>query len=194
MSERKKKKKPFALRVLKFLMDAGVFVLIVLVLSYLLSAFVAQRILVHNVSMQETLLEGDVVLMDKITYRIRDPKRYEIICFDSDYEREGLIKRVIGLPGETVQITQGMIFINGNRIKDVEGLVKIEDPGLAKDEIHLVKDENDPANNEYFVIGDNREKSIDSRYIEIGNVKQKDIIGKAWLRIYPFDRFGFLRK
>ncbi len=187
MSEQKKKKKSLSRRIMKLLIDISVFILIVLALSYLVSAFVAQRIIVHNVSMQETLSEGDVLLMDKITYRIRDPKRYEIICFNSEYEREGLIKRVIGLPGETIQITEGMIFINGNQVKDVEGLPKIEDPGRASQEVHLGDDE-------YFVIGDNREKSIDSRSEEIGNVKRQDIIGKAGLRILPFDKFGLLKQ
>ncbi|MBO4902770.1 MAG: signal peptidase I [Lachnospiraceae bacterium] len=187
MAEQKKKKKSFGRRLVKSLFDFGVFILIVLVLTYLISAFVAQRVLVHNVSMQDTLTEGDVLIMDKLTYRIRDPKRYEIICFNSDYEREGLIKRVIGLPGETVMISEGMIFINGNQVKDVKGLPKIEDPGLAANEIHL-------GNDEYFVVGDNREKSIDSRSAEIGNVKRDEILGKAALRIYPFDRFGLLKQ
>lgn len=186
MSEHKRKKKPLFLRVLKKLFNIGVFVLIVLILTYFVSAFVCQRIVVHNVSMQETLTEGDILIMDKLIYKIRDPKRYEIICFDSDYEREGLIKRVIGLPGEKIQITDGMIFINGNKIDDVKGLVKIEDPGRANFEIQL-------ADDEYFVIGDNRPDSIDSRSEEIGNVKAENIIGKAMLRIYPFDKFGRIK-
>ncbi len=186
MSEHKKKKKPFALRLLKFLMDVGVFVLIVLAISYVLSTFVAQRILVHNVSMQDTLMEGDVVLMDKFSYRFRDPERFQIICFDSDYEREGLIKRIIGMPGETIMISHGMIFINGNQFKDVKGLTPIEDAGLAAEEIHLGEDE-------YFVVGDNRDKSIDSRFAEVGNVKKDKIIGRAGLIIYPFNRFGMIR-
>ena len=185
--DRKKKKKSFGYRLLKAIVDLGVFLLIVLALSYLISAFVMQRITVHNVSMLDTMEEGDVLLMDKITYRIREPERYEIICFNSEHEREGLIKRVIGLPGETVQITEGMIFINGNQIKDVSGTEKIEDPGRAAQEIHLAEDE-------YFVIGDNRPKSIDSRSEEIGNVKKADIIGRATLRIYPFNRIGVLKK
>lgn len=186
MAEVKKKKKPLIVRFLKKLVNLGLFILAVLIITYLVSAFVCQRIVVHNVSMQETLTEGDILIMDKITYKIRSPKRYEIICFDSDYEREGLIKRVIGLPGETVQITNGMIFINGNQIKDVEGLVKIEDPGRAATEVHLSDDE-------YFVIGDNRPGSIDSRAEEIGNVKEVDIVGRAILRIYPFNKFGRIK-
>ena len=137
--------------------------------------------------MEPTLYNGDNLLVDKITYRFREPKRYEIICFNSGYEREGLIKRVIGLPGETVQITNGMIFIDGIQIDDVKGLEKIEDPGLAEQEIELEDDE-------YFVVGDNRDKSIDSRSADIGNVKREDILGRTTLRIYPFDRFGFLKK
>lgn len=182
----KRKKKPLLWRVLKKIFNVGLFLLAVLALTYILSAFVAQRIMVHNVSMQDTLTEGDTLLMDKMLYRIRDPKRYEIICFNSNYEREGLIKRVIGLPGETIQITDGMIFINGNQMADVEGLPKVDDPGRASMEIHLAEDE-------YFVIGDNRPMSIDSRSEEVGNVNRKDIIGKAFLRIYPFDSFGFVK-
>ncbi len=183
---RKRKKKSLFVRVLKKLFDIGVFLLVVLVLTYLISAFIAQRIVVHNISMQDTLREGDILLMDKISYRFRSPKRFEIICFNSEYEREGLIKRVIGLPGETVMISHGMIFIDGNQIKDVKGLQKVEDPGIAAQEIQL-------ADDEYFVIGDHRAQSIDSRSPEIGNVRKKDIVGRALLRIAPFDQFGLVK-
>lgn len=188
MEERthKKRKKSLAFRVLKKLVDIGIFVFAVLVLTYLVSTFVAQRIVVHNVSMKNTLSEGDILLMDKLTYHVRDPKRYEIICFNSDYEREGLIKRVIGLPGETVMISDGMIFINGNQIKDAKGVEKVDDAGLASQEIHLEEDE-------YFVLGDNRPESMDSRFQEIGNVRKKDIVGRAMIRISPFDKFGFIK-
>ncbi len=182
----KKKKKPLSRRILKKLFDIGVFVLIVLAISYAASHYLVQKITVHNVSMQETLQEGDVLLMDKLVYRIRDPKRYDIICFDSASEREGLVKRIVGLPGETIQITEGMIFINGNQVKDVKDLPPIEDAGLASEEIHLGEDE-------YFVVGDNREKSIDSRSPEIGNVKKEEILGQAGIRIYPFARFGIVK-
>lgn len=186
MAEQKKKKKSILAGFLKSVFNLGLFILVVLVLAYLVSAFVCQRVVVHNVSMQETLSEGDILIMDKLTYRIRDPKRYEVICFDSEYEREGLIKRIIALPGETVQITNGMIFVNGNQIEDIEGLPKIEDPGRAGMEVHLASDE-------YFVIGDNRPESIDSRSEEIGNVKSSDILGRALIRIYPFTKFGRIR-
>lgn len=186
MAEHKKKKKSLLRRFLKKIFNIGVFILCVLVVTYFISAFVCQRIVVHNISMEETLTEGDILILDKLTYRIRDPKRYEVVCFDSDYEREGLIKRIIGMPGETIQITNGLIFINGNQIDDVKGLDKIEDPGRAAKEIHLEEDE-------YFVIGDNREGSIDSRFDEIGNVKMSDIQGKAMLRIYPFDKIGRIK-
>ncbi|MBR6451182.1 MAG: signal peptidase I [Lachnospiraceae bacterium] len=185
MSEKKKKNTLFR-KFLKKLFDIGVFLLIVLAISYGVSTYLVVRITVHNVSMQDTLQEGDMILMDKVVYRIRDPKRYDIICFNSTSEREGLIKRIIAVPGEKVQITEGMIFINGNQVKDVEGLQKIEDPGLASSEIHLGEDE-------YFVIGDNREKSIDSRSPEIGNIKKGDILGQAKVRIYPFNRIGLVK-
>lgn len=171
---------------LKSVLNTGLFILAVLIITYVLVNYVVRRTVVHNVSMQETLHDGDNILMDELSYRMDVPKRFDVICFKSRKQKELLIKRVIGLPGESVRILAGTIYINGKEIDDFNGLDRIENPGIASEEITLSKDE-------YFVIGDNREESIDSRYPEIGNVKDKDIIGKAFAIIYPFNRLGRIK-
>jgi len=182
-----KKKKRFRLfRLLKGLIKTGAFILIVLVITYFISTYVVKRTVVHNVSMQNTLTEGDNLLMDKISYRFRKPDRFEIICFKNEGERDGLIKRVIGLPGETVHIIDGHIFINDRELEDCEGPSEASDAGLAAFGVTLGADE-------YFVLGDNRAESIDSRSEKVGNVKFEDIIGRAVFRIYPFDKIGFIK-
>jgi signal peptidase I len=160
----------------------------VLLLSFLLIHFVAQRTDVNGTSMVPTLEDGDQLIADKVTYRFRDPERFDIIIFPYQYaEKTYFIKRIIGLPGERVRIDeQGKIYINGKVLDEHYGLEQMVNPGLAAEEITLGDDE-------YFVLGDNRNVSEDSRYPDVGNIKRKDIIGRAWLRIYPFSRFGILK-
>ena len=182
---RARRKRSLLLRFLKKIVDTGIFLLIVLTLTYLTVTYVAQRTIVHNVSMQKTLYEGDNLITDKLTYRLREPERFEIICFRSESEKHDLIKRIIGLPGETVQILDGEIYINGEVVADREGLKPASYAGRAEYEITLGSDE-------YFVMGDNRDESIDSRYEEVGNVKRGSIVGRAFFRIYPFQKFGIV--
>lgn len=182
---RARRKRSLLLHFLKKIVDIGIFLLIVLTLTYLTVTYVAQRTIVHNVSMQKTLYEGDNVITDKLTYRFREPERFEIICFRSESEKNDLIKRVIGLPGETVRILEGEIYINGELIADKEGLDPVSYAGLAEYEIVLGSDE-------YFVLGDNRNESIDSRFEEVGNVKRDSILGRAFFCIFPFDKFGLI--
>ena len=160
----------------------------VLLLSFLLIHFVAQRTDVNGTSMVPTLEDGDQLIADKVTYRFRDPERFDIIIFPYQYaEKTYFIKRIIGLPGERVRIDeQGKIYINGKVLEEHYGLEQMVNPGLAAEEITLGDDE-------YLVLGDNRNVSEDSRYPDVGNIKRKDIIGRAWLRIYPFSRFGILK-
>lgn len=135
--------------------------------------------------MESTLSNGDQLIVEKVSYYFHEPERFDVITFPYD-DNISYIKRIIGLPGETVQIMDGTIFINGEILKEDYGNAVMEEDGLASDIIYLGEDE-------YFVLGDNRNASIDSRKPEVGNIKREDIQGKAWVRFYPFDKFEVIR-
>ena len=137
--------------------------------------------------MENTLEDGDNLIVDKITYRFHEPNRFDVIVFPYQYTANTYyIKRVIGLPGETVMIDAlGNIYINGELLSESYGKEAIKDPGMAANSIYLGSDE-------YFVLGDNRNNSSDSRDPSVGLIKRDQIIGRAWLRIFPFDKIGFV--
>ena len=173
--------------ILKEILSTSVYLLVVLLITYLIVNFVGQRTEVVGSSMENTLSDGDNLIVDKISYRFRDPERYDIIVFPFQYEKNTFyIKRIIGLPGETVEIdSDGVIYINGKELTEYYGREIIADPGIAKDKITLGADE-------YFVMGDNRNNSTDSRSSIVGNIHKKDILGRAWLRIWPLHEFELL--
>ena len=160
----------------------------VVVATLLVIRFVGQRTEVSGHSMENTLSDRDNLIEDKITYRFRDPKRYDIIVFPYKYkENTFYIKRIIGLPGETVQITEeGDILIDGEVLEESYGKEVMKSPGIAADPILLGADE-------YFVLGDNRNASADSRDPSVGIISGEDIVGRAWLRIWPLNKFGILK-
>ena len=162
-----------------------VYLLVVFVLIFLFIHYVGQRTVVSGSSMENTLSNGDNLIIDKISYRFRDPERFEVVVFPYKLdEKTFFIKRVIGLPGETVYIdAKGTIYINGEKLEESYGREVIANPGLASSEITLAEDE-------YFVLGDNRNNSEDSRFDDVGNIKRSDLIGRAWVRIYPFSEMG----
>ncbi|MBE5907334.1 MAG: signal peptidase I [Lachnospiraceae bacterium] len=166
-----------------------VYLLVVFVLIFLFIHYVGQRTVVSGSSMENTLSNGDNLIIDKISYRFRDPERFEVVVFPYKLdEKTFFIKRVIGLPGETVYIdAKGTIYINGEKLEENYGREVIANPGLASSEITL-------ADDEYFVLGDNRNNSEDSRFDDVGNIKRSDLIGRAWVRIYPFSEMGAVNK
>lgn len=174
-------------KILKEILSTSVYLLVVLLITYLIVNFVGQRTEVVGSSMESTLSDGDNLIVDKITYRFKDPERYDIIVFPFQYAKNTYyIKRIIGLPGETVRIDDdGVIYINDKELTEFHGKEIIEDSGIAGNEITLGKDE-------YFVLGDNRNNSTDSRDPSVGNIRKKDILGRAWLRIWPLHEFELL--
>lgn len=164
-----------------------IYIVIVVLLSLCIITFVGQRTKVSGHSMETTLSDGDNLIVDKISYRFRDPQRFEIIVFPFQYEEHTYyIKRIIGLPGETVQVIDGYVYINGEMLDEHYGLEVMEDPGIAAEPITLGEDE-------YFVLGDNRNHSSDSRDPSVGVLHRKDLMGRAWIRIWPLDKFGVIR-
>lgn len=178
---KKEKSKP---NIKKNLIAFGICVVIAIVIALIITNFVASHTKVEGNSMESTLENGDDIIVEKFSYLTNNPERYDIIVF-RESESVNYIKRVIALPGETIQITEGKIYINERAIFDAYGNAKMEDGGIAEKLIKLGQDE-------YFVLGDNRNASKDSRDKAVGVIKRDQIIGKAWLRVLPFDNFGKL--
>ncbi len=174
---------------LKDVLSTGLYLLVVLIITYLIILYVGQRTEVSGDSMEPTLSNGDNLIVDKISYRFNEPERFDIIVFPFQYQKDTYyIKRIIGLPGETVQIDEdGNIYIDGEILEESYGREIIDEDkiGIADEPITLGDDE-------YFVLGDNRNYSSDSRVKEVGNIKKDQIIGKAWLRIWPFSEIEFI--
>lgn len=173
----------------KEIMSWAFYILFVIAATYLIIHFVGQRTVVSGRSMENTLHNGDNLIVEKLSYRFGDPKRFDIIVFPPhESPKEYYIKRIIGLPGETVQIGQdGSIYINGELLEENYGKEVIQNPGDAAEPIQLGDDE-------YFVLGDNRNNSKDSRYQgAVGNIKRSEITGRAWVRIWPLSDIGLLK-
>lgn len=177
-------------KVMKEMISTLLYLLGVLCLTWLVITFVGQRTEVDGSSMEPMLSNGDNLIVDKISYHFRDPQRYDIIVFPFKYqENTYYIKRIIGLPGETVQIDeQGNIYINGEILPENYGreIIRADTVGIAVNPVVLGEDE-------YFVMGDNRNNSTDSRTEIVGNIKRDDIIGRAWVRIWPLNKIGILK-
>jgi signal peptidase I len=130
---------------------------------------------------------GDNLIVDKLSYRFSEPERFDIVVFPYQYqEKTYYIKRIIGMPGETVQIKDGMVYIDGEMLQESYGKEVMEYAGVASEPVELGEDE-------YFVLGDNRNNSSDSRDPSVGNVYRDQIIGKAFIRIWPLNQFGILK-
>ena len=169
----------------KTLISNILYVAAVILISFLIVRFVGQRTEVIGSSMVPTLEDGNQLITDKITYRFREPERFDIIVFPHE-ANEFYIKRIIGMPGETVEIRDDHeIYINGELLEEDYGYGVTDPQELAGEKVIL-------GDNEYFVLGDNREVSLDSRYAEVGNIPRSIIIGRAWIRIFPVKEFGIL--
>ena len=166
----------------------GLYLVVIFGLTYLIVTYVGQRTSVSGSSMETTLSDGDNLIVDKISYRFHDPERFDIVVFPFRYaDKTYYIKRIIGLPGETVYIyEEGTIYIDGEVLNENFGKEVIQDPGRAYETITLGEDE-------YFVLGDNRNNSSDSRDPVVGNIHRNELIGKAWMRIYPFNQMCIIK-
>lgn len=170
----------------KFVIEVAFYIVLIFICVFLVPKYVIQRTVVDGNSMMNTLRNEESLIVEKVSYHFTDPDRYDIIVF-YPFGREDpddyFVKRVIGLPGETVQIIDSEVYINEKPLGEKYGKDPINDPGIAAEPIKLGDDE-------FFVLGDNREVSQDSR--TFGAVNKKNISGHVVLRIYPFDSFGLL--
>ncbi len=181
-----RRKKEFNKReFLRMLGSYAISILIVVISGYSIVEFGAQTLKIVGQSMEPTLENGDLVLINKIAYTFHEPERYDMIAFR---QREGdngyyNVKRVIGLPGETVTIQNGYVFIDGVVLSDVPFDEKIATEGLALDGVTL-------SDGEYFVLGDNVNNSEDSRFANMGNILENEILGKVVYRWLPKENRG----
>ena len=147
---------------------------VIIILVLIIKSNVVAPIKVNGKSMNNTLKDGDIMILDIIGYRTSNLKRFNIVVIDNG--KDYLIKRVIALPNEEIEYRNNKLYINGKVIKDKFANGKTNDF-----KVKLKKDE-------YFVMGDNREDSLDSRYY--GPFNKKKIVGKTSFIIFPFNRFG----
>lgn len=148
-----------------------------------------QSVSMQESSMEPTLSVGSRFLMNRVSYVFGEPDRNDIIVFKTNGSDDAAlhISRVIGLPGETVLIMDGRVLIDGSTLKEISDFPSMSTAGAAATPITL-------ADDEYFVLGDNRNNSDDSRYADVGNVNRKYIIGKLWLQVAPVSDFGLIRQ
>lgn len=196
--------------IIRNVLEIAIYIVILICCVYFIPRYVIQRTIVSGSSMEDNLQNGDNLLVSKISYRFHEPERFDIVMFyphgktqddgfknylknlfggfkknkeENQQKDDYYVKRVIGLPGETVQIKGSDIYINDEILEENYGKMAITNAGIASEPIVLGEDE-------YFVLGDNREVSKDSRDDEVGPAKRKNIAGKAVCRIWPFSSFG----
>lgn len=172
----------------KTAIEWGTEIIVVCILAWMLVSFFGQRVSNAGDSMSPVLKNGDVVLINRIVYDARKPKRGEIIVFrpNGNENAHYCIKRVVGLPGETIQIKDGKIYIDGKVQKKDIYTSDLDFAGIAEKKLTL-------GETEYFVLGDNSAGSDDSRLADIGNVKREDIGGKVWFVTNIGKNFGFVK-
>ncbi len=158
-------------------------------LAFVLVWYFGQQISTVGDSMNPVLKNGDVVLVDRLIYNAMAPRRGDIIVFKpkGNENVHYYTKRIIGLPGEDIEIIENRIYIDGVKLDEEYKTTDIDDVGIVDEKIRLAEDE-------YFVLGDNRVSSEDSRNADVGNVKREYIYGKAWFVLSPREDFGWIKK
>ncbi len=173
-----------------FLKELIQFALIVIFVVLPIRFFVAQPFVVVGSSMEPTFLNKDYLIVDELTYRIKDPERGDVVVFEYQHPTEGeaqkyFIKRIIGLPGETIDIRDGNVKVINN--KNPEGFV-LNETYIARPPVNTQTTTLQPG--QYFVMGDNRAVSFDSR--SWGPLDEQAIVGRALIRVLPFNKAAFL--
>ena len=137
--------------------------------------------------MDPTLQAGNRVMINRVSYTVGKIKRGDLIAYTNSDSTDASVhvKRVIGLPGEKIQIRDGLILIDGQTYIEERAFPSMNSGGLAENGVTL-------GNEEYFVLGDNRNNSEDSRFTDVGNIPARAVMGKVWLIVSPLSSFGFI--
>ena len=163
-------------------------ILLTILGTVILVSFFGFQVSVVVPSMSPTLENGEKILVNRFVYRLFEPKRNDLVVFSPNGNARShyYVRRVIGLPGDTIQIKDGEVYVNGELFQEQVDVETVGNALAAENEVVVDEDE-------YFVLGDNRNNSEDSRYVSIGNVKRDYITGKAWMIVYPWNRIGLLK-
>ena len=182
-----KQRKKFNVPLFKEVMTWIVQIVIVIFVAYVVVNFWGVRTSVVGQAMASNLNSGDEVFLDKLVYVFSNPKAGDVVVFlpNGNEKSHYYVRRVIGVPGDKLQIKDGAVYINGKLYDEKTPVAAMEEAGIAEEEIVL-------GDNEYFVLGDNRNNSEDSRYANIGLVKKEYIVGKAWYKFTSFKDMGFV--
>ncbi|MDD3704956.1 MAG: signal peptidase I [Clostridiaceae bacterium] len=154
------------------------------VIAFILKTYIFQIALVNQISMEPTLYEGQILVIAKVNYLFSDPERGDIVVLKDELENKYLIKRAIGLPGEVIDIKNDRVYIDGEELEPDYTDIPTRDNGFVKTRVPEGK---------YFVMGDNRLHSRDSRSDTVGFVNRDNIVGKAVVRIWPFSKIGVVK-
>lgn len=169
------------------------YIAIIILIAVIINVFICSPLRIQGDSMNTALRDNDITLINKIGYRLDEPERFDIVVFRSKYDyNTKYVKRIIGLPGETIEIKNDDIYVDTKKLDEFYGIydesvdINIMDAMGNMEPIVLGEDE-------YFVLGDNRYHSDDSRSTDVGFINKEDILGKVFFRLYPFDGIGSLK-
>lgn len=181
--QKKTRRRPISMSIFLWVFQ----IVLVVTVAYLLVYLFGQMRTNVGQSMDTTLTGGDTVFINTAAYQLKGPKRGDIVSFkpNGNESSHSSIKRIIGLPGETIQIVDGMILIDGMTYIEPYSFPAINNPGMAAEPISL-------GINEYFVLGDNRNNSEDSRYADVGVVTAEMIEGRVWFVANPKEHRGLV--
>ena len=168
--------------IVEFIKDTSKYIIVIIVVLFIF-AFVLGLQQVVGPSMQPNLKEGDILLVNKVVYRFKEPKRFDVVVLSQNDKY--MIKRIIGIPGDHIEYKNNTLYINGKVYEE-----KFIDKNNIKTEDFVLEYKTIP-NDMYFMLGDNREDSQDSR--NFGLVSKDDIIGKSWIQIWPINEFGLVK-
>ena len=182
-----RRRRKFNMPLFKEVMSWVIECAIVIFIAYTLVTFFGCRTTVVGNAMNDTLTNEEQILVNRFVYNVSSPKQGDVIAFlpNGNEKSHYYVRRVIACPGDTIQIKEGVVYVNGEAYQEKITVASIEDAGVASEEIKLGDDE-------YFVLGDNRNNSEDSRLANIGNVKKSYIIGKAWFYFKSIGNMGFI--